>query len=170
MADPGGERVPPSARPRFDAVVALTERFCTEHLDDEYAQLCRRLAAALGRKRPSPLIQGRADVWACAVVYAVGQVNFLFDASQTPHMTAGELCQRFGVGQGTASAKAKVIRDALGIGPYDPRWCRPSQIDQNPLAWLIQVDGLLVDARHAPREIQEEALRLGLIPHLPPTT
>lgn len=35
------------------------------------------------------------------------------------------------------------------------------------MAWLIQVNGLIVDARHASREIQEEAFRRGLIPYLP---
>ena len=29
------------------------------------------------------------------------------------------------------------------------------------------INGLVVDAREAPREIQEEALRGGLIPYLP---
>ncbi len=42
-----------------------------------------------------------------------------------------------------------------------------SKLDDNPLAWLITVNGFPMDARYAPREVQEEALRLGLIPHLP---
>jgi hypothetical protein len=37
----------------------------------------------------------------------------------------------------------------------------------NPVAWLIQVNGLIVDAQHMLRDIQEEAFRLGLIPYLP---
>jgi hypothetical protein len=32
---------------------------------------------------------------------------------------------------------------------------------------MIQVNGLLADARHLPREIQEEAYRKGLIPYIP---
>jgi hypothetical protein len=35
------------------------------------------------------------------------------------------------------------------------------------VVWLIQVNGLIVDARHMPRGVQEEAFRLGLIPYLP---
>ena len=38
---------------------------------------------------------------------------------------------------------------------------------QNPLAWMIQVNGLIADARRLPREVQEEALRKGLIPYIP---
>ena len=32
---------------------------------------------------------------------------------------------------------------------------------------MIQVNGLIADARHLPREIQEEAFRKGLIPYIP---
>jgi hypothetical protein len=55
----------------------------------------------------------------------------------------------------------------LNIVQMHPEWSLPSQFDQNPLAWMIQVNGLIIDARHAPREIQEEAYRLGLIPYIP---
>jgi hypothetical protein len=38
-----------------------------------------------------------------AVVYALGQVNFLFDASGEPHLTADELSAAFGVAKSTMS-------------------------------------------------------------------
>ncbi len=37
------------------------------------------MAAALSRKRPSPLSTGRERSWAVGIIYALGQVNFLFD-------------------------------------------------------------------------------------------
>ena len=49
----------------------------------------------------------------------------------------------------------------------DPNWTLPSRLADNPMAWLIQVNGLIVDARQAPREVQEEAFRRGMIPYLP---
>lgn len=75
--------------------------------------------------------------------------------------------RQIGVSQSTASAKAKQIRDMLNIGLMDPNWTRPSQMDGNPMAWMIMVNGLIVDVRSMPREIQEEAYRKGLIPYLP---
>lgn len=39
-------------------------------------------------------------------------------------------------------------------------------LEQHPLAWLVEVDGLLVDARMLPTELQDEARRRGLIPDL----
>jgi hypothetical protein len=82
----GVPAVPEAARPAYDTIVALTDAFCREHLNEEYRALCRRLAAALARKRPSPLTRGKPEVWACAVVRAIGWVNFLDDSSQTPHL------------------------------------------------------------------------------------
>jgi hypothetical protein len=35
------------------------------------------------------------------------------------------------------------------------------------MIWMIQVNGLIVDARHMPRAIQEEAFHKGLIPYIP---
>lgn len=161
------ETVPRKMRPVFDAVVAMTDAFCREHLTDEYARLCRRAAAALSRKRPSPLATGRVETWACGIAHAMGSVNFLFDKSQTPRMDAGRLCEWFGVAKSTAGAKARAVQDALGIDMLDPRWTLPSRLADNPLAWMIEVNGLVVDVRQMPREVQAEAFRLGLIPYLP---
>ena len=55
----------------------------------------------------------------------------------------------------------------FNIWQLDTRWCLPGRLDDNPMVWMIQVNGYVVDARHAPREIQEAALRHGLIPYIP---
>lgn len=161
------EAVPKQKRERFEAVMGIVEPFCRDHLNGEYAIQCGRMAAALCRKRPSPLTSGTTQVWACAIVYAVGRVNFLFDKSQKPHLSASDLCRLMGVSQASASAKSGRILDILNSMPLDPRWCLPSKLDENPLAWMITVNGLVMDVRQAPREVQEEAFRLGLIPRLP---
>ena len=64
-------------------------------------------------------------------------------------------------------AKSKQIRDLLDMYQLDPDWTLPSKVDQNPLIWMLEVNGLIMDVRHAPRAIQEEALRKGLIPYIP---
>jgi hypothetical protein len=161
------ESVPKAMQPVFEDIAGRIEAVCKSHLNQEYAQLGRAMAAALARKRPSPLSSGKPQTWACAIVYALGRVNFLFDASQKPHLKATELCEIFDVSPGTASAKSKTIWDLFKMVQLDPNWTLPSKLDQNPLAWMISVNGFILDARSAPRRIQEEAFRLGLIPHLP---
>lgn len=159
--------VPASMKGRYEEITQLTDVFCGQHLNAEYADLCRQMTAALCRKRPSPLLQGRAKTWAGAIIYTLGRVNFLFDKSQQPHLSASELCSLFGASQASASAKSSQIWKLLDLMQLDPRWCLPSKLADNPLAWMIEVNGMLVDARWMPREVQEEAYRLGLIPYLP---
>jgi hypothetical protein len=43
----------------------------------------------------------------------------------------------------------------------------PSRMESNPMAWMVMVNGLIVDARRLPRPLQEEAYRKGLIPYIP---
>ena len=162
------DRVPKPMEETFNAIVTLTDAFCRAHLDKEYAQLARHATAALCRKRPSPLATGNLKTWACGIVYALGSANFLFDKSQTPTMRAADLCAGFGVSQSTGSAKARAISDALKLGPaFDPEWTLPSMLDKNPLVWMAEVNGYLVDLRTMPREVQEIAFVKGLIPYVP---
>ena len=161
------ERVPVKMRAKFEDIVALTDEFCQERLNEEYRQVVREATAALCRKRPSPLVRGRIDIWACGIVLAVGSVNFLYDRSQDPHLSSAEVCDGFGVKNSTASNKSRVIRDELGMRPLDLDWCLPSLLDRHPLAWLIEVNGLLVDARYVPKEVQEIAFEKGFIPYVP---
>src|SRR5215469_523714 len=94
-------------------------------------------------------------------------VNFLFDSSQTPHIAASQIWEYFELSSSTMQAKSKQIRNLLGMYPMDPDWSTPAMVDQNPLIWMLEVNGLIIDVRHAPREIQEAAFRQGLIPYIP---
>lgn len=154
-------------RRRLDAIVELIDRVCREHLTEEYARLSRELAETLARKRPSPLLHGRENTWACGLTYTIGHVNFLFDHSQVPHLTGRELCGLFGVSQSAGSAKAREIMKLLRIIQFDPQWCLPTKLADNPLVWMLQVNGVIVDVRMMPKDVQEEAHRLGLIPFVP---
>lgn len=159
--------VPKKMQPVYETIAGLTDTFCNTHLTEEYADLCRQMTAKLCRKRPSPLTKGRPTTWAAAIIYTIGRVNFLFDKTQTPHLTARELCELLGISQNTASSKSTQIMDLLDIMQLQPEWTLPSLMDDNPLAWMIEINGIIVDVRDTPREIQEEAYRKGLIPYLP---
>jgi hypothetical protein len=161
------QSVPKDLQTHFDAITQLTDDFSQASLNDEYAQLCRELTATLCRKRPSPLVHGKAASWACGIIHALGMVNFLFDATQTPHILARQIGDHFGLSTSTMQAKSKQIRDLLGMSPFDPAWTIPSMLEKNPLIWMLEINGLIVDVRSAPREIQEEAFRRGLIPYIP---
>jgi uncharacterized protein DUF6398 len=167
--NPGHEelRVPVALRARVAEIVELTDPVCVLRLDREYAELCRRLVVKLARKRPSPIERGQARVWAAAVIYAVGQNNFLFDASEAQYVSADQLSEWLAVPKNSMAAKAKHVRDAVRMDvPMDPEFCRGELLAEHPLAWLVEVDGVIVDARMLPVELQTEAQQRGLIPDL----
>lgn len=148
-------------------VIGLIDQFCKVHLNDEYAALCRELAEKLARKRPSPLLRGRPEGWACGIIRTIGWVNFLDDRSQSPHMKLTDIDHALGVGESTGAAKSSEIRRLVNIKTFDPNWTLPSKLGDNPLAWMIEVNGFAVDVRHAPRNVQEIAFQKGLIPYIP---
>jgi hypothetical protein len=161
------ETVPKAMEEKFNSIVELTDEFARQHLNEEYAQLIRTATAALCRKRPSPLEKGQAKTWAGGITHAIGMVNFLFDSSQNPHISASELYQWFNIGASTGQGKSKLVRDTLKMRQFDPDWCLPSRIDDNPMVWLLSVNGFLMDIRQAPLGAQIEAFRQGLIPYIP---
>jgi Domain of unknown function (DUF6398) len=91
------------------------------------------------------------------ILYALGKINFLFDKTQVPHVRAEDLCSYFGVAASTGSAKAKVVLNHLRIRGHDPNWTLPSRLADHPFIWLVSVNGLTVDIRDMPDEIQEAA-------------
>jgi len=40
-------------------------------------------------------------------------------------------------------------------------------LEQNPFVWMLEVDGIVLDIRHAPVALQEAAFERGLIPFVP---
>jgi hypothetical protein len=151
----------------YEAVTVLTDQFCSDHLTEEYRDLARTMTAALSRKRPSPLNSGQMRTWACGVIHLLGQINFLSDKASAPYMTMADVCAAFGVGQSTASAKARIIADALNAHRMDPKWMLASLADQNPLVWMAELNGMVVDLRDMPREVQMIAFDRGMIPYVP---
>lgn len=159
--------VPKEVKAKYEEITEIIKEFCEEKLNDEFYELACDMCAAMSRKRPSPLLSGRANTWACGIIHALGAVNFLFDPSQDPHMPAGELYESFGISSNTARSKSKIVWEGLKLSQMDPEWTLPSKIEDNPFVWMIMVDGMVIDARQAPIEIQEAAFAQGVIPYIP---
>ena len=167
MTDLSELKIPAATRPAAEAIIALTDQVCPLLLDEEYAGLARSVVAKLARKRPSPILSGRAPTWAGAVVYALGQVNFLFDPATKPYATADDLSEAFGVARSTLGTKAKQVRDLTTMDYGTQEFLRADIVDASPMVWFIQVDGLIMDARELSAPVQAQAFELGVIPYIP---
>ncbi len=151
----------------FSDISSLVEMFCREHLNEEYTNLCKQLFAKLARKRPSPFASGKPNTWACGIIRTVGWVNFLDDSSTKPYMKLTAIDKALGVGESTGQGKCMAIRRMLKLQQFAPEWTLPSRLDKNPMAWMLSINGFIVDVRHATRDVQEVAFKKGLIPYLP---
>jgi hypothetical protein len=161
-------RVPSALRGRISTILAIADPFCTEHLDADYASLCRRLVAKLARQRPSPLERGDLRIWAAGAIYALGVQQLPVRPNQTPHLSADRLSELLKVRKTTMAGKAKRIRDVLDLdAQMDVEFCRLELLEDHPLAWLVEVNGMIVDARSLPAELQAGARRRELVPDIP---
>lgn len=119
--------------------------FTRDNINEEYTELCRNLVKKLGRKHDVPFKRGKLEIWASAVVYAIGQINFLFDKSFEPYLTPDDICNYFNTKKSTVSSKAKTIRDILKLEYYDKEFSTEKMIEDNPLNnFVMTEEGIIV--------------------------
>jgi hypothetical protein len=125
-------------RPKSEAdevvehIQGLIADFCRRHLNDEYEELCSKLTRKLARKRPSPLLTGRPNTWACAIVRTIGWLNYLDDRGRSPHMKLTAIDKEFGVAESTAQGKSLQIRRLFKMRPFNLEWALEDRRDEIP--------------------------------------
>jgi hypothetical protein len=140
---------------RETKLLELTGAICTQKLNDDYFQLCEKLIKRLGQKREVPFHRGKIEIWAAAIVYAIGSVNFLFDKSFEPHMSAEQISEYFSTNNSTVSAKARNIKEMFDMGYLNPEFSTQRMTESNPLNNLVVVDGFFVPLDSIPEDLQE---------------
>lgn len=126
---------------RKQQLLDLTGAFCDEHLNAEYKRLCKKAVERLAKKRPSPILRGKPEIWAAGIVHAMASPNFLFDKSSDPYLSAGDIAAYFQVASGSSSQKASTIRDMLGITQLDPEWMT-KQMKERFASTFEMMDGM----------------------------
>lgn len=139
-----------------EKLLEMTGTFCAQKLDDEYAQLCEKLIKKLGRKREVPFQRGKLEIWAAAVVYAIGSINFLFDKSFEPYVTPKQINDYFGTKKSTVSNKAGDIKDMFDMWHFSPDFSTQSMAESNPFNKMVMVDGFIVPLDTLPDDLQQQ--------------
>lgn len=111
---PPSTEVPTDVRLRYEAITALIDAFCRQYLNEEYAEMCRRLATALAQRQPTPLKRGRAEVWACEIVRTIGWANILDNPKRSPYMKLIDIDPELGVANSTGQGKSMAIKRMFG--------------------------------------------------------
>ena len=140
---------------RENKLLEMTGVFCSQKLDDDYFQLCEKLIKKLGRKREVPFQKGKLEIWASAVVHAIGSINFLFDKSFEPYMSVDQICEYFGTKTSTVSNKAREIKDTLDMWHFDSEFSTQRMTESNPLNRMVMVDGFIRPIDTLPENLQQ---------------
>jgi len=145
------------------SLIQMTSEFCDLHLDDNYKQLAEKLVLKMKRKRQVPFLRGRINTWAAAIIYALGQINFLFDRSVEPFVEASVIPDYFSVSQSTVGQKAKVIRDMFDLYYWHPEFSTQHMHASDPYQGKVMINGFVVPISMLPPEVQEELRNRGII-------
>lgn len=155
---------------KIDTIKGLITTFCNANLNEEYHKVCQVMADQLNVAK-SPLKEGKENGWAAAIVAAIGFVNFLGDPRSKPHLTDKDIAEGFSVTQALLKKNTNTLIKGFDLIPYDPDFTIASLLDDNPFVWLIETEsGMTIDLRQAPLDLQKQALEMGLIPYMPPTS
>lgn len=141
---------------KVDKITTLATNFCAEKLNEEYVELVEKVIGKLSRKRPSPLLRGKEEIWAAGVVHAIGHVNFLYDKSFEPYITFDELNDYFGTKKSSVGNKAADIRKMFKMNRMSNfDFMSKSIKEDHPLNNLVMVDGFIVPISSIPEEYQQ---------------
>ena len=140
---------------RQEKILELIREFCSKHLDEDYFELSERMVKKLGRKRNPPIVSGQPQIWAAAIIHALGTINFLFDKSFKPYVSVDEINGFFSTSKSTVSGKSKLIRDMLKLGYYDNEFSTKHMNENNPYTNMVMVDGFIVHVSSLPEKYQE---------------
>jgi len=143
-----------------EALIEITDGFADRYLDEDYKMLCQKLIDKMSRKRQVPFLSGKPEIWAAAVVYALGQINFLFDKNFEPYVSTTDLCNYFKISQSTTSQKAKIIRDMFKMRYFDEEFSTERMQKENPLNEFVMIDGLIVPVSAVMKTLDEKEAQL----------
>jgi transcription initiation factor TFIIIB Brf1 subunit/transcription initiation factor TFIIB len=130
---------------RYSEILELLQAFCKAKLNDEYLELAEKMLGKLARKRHVPFETGKVEIWAAAIIHALGMVNFLFDRSQNPHTTVREIHEFFGTKESTVGNKSKEIRDMFKLRHWDDEFGTREMQKRNPFnSMRVLPNGMIV--------------------------
>ena len=131
-------------------LIEMTASFSNEYLDEDYKELCEKLIRKMARKRNVPFLSGRIEIWAAAIIHALGSINFLFDNSFEPYASTDDICNFFGTSKSTTSQKGKVIRDMFKMNYYDQEFSTTYMNENNPFSKMTMINGFIVPSDMLP--------------------
>ncbi len=151
--------------PRYLQIQPLIAEFIQKHLSQEYLDIATKLLQEICGML-LPMDRSQPASWAAGVMHAIAIANFLYDPANEHHISQQSIAKHFGVSVSTLGNKGRIICEELGIFPFEPDFCTPQNLKNNPVLRLNQLKILTRKLQNLPKEEQEDALKIGLLPFL----
>lgn len=103
-----------------EKLTEMVDEFCDEYLNDEYKEICENIIEDMANGKRVHFKKGKLEVWASAVIYAVCQINSLFDEANEVHITRKDILNYFNTKQSVVSRKAINLRNIYHL---DKKYC-----------------------------------------------
>ena len=107
----------------------MVEDFCDEYLNEEYKQESLEIIEKMASGKSVYFKRGKLEVWSSAIIYAICQINSLFDESNENHITRKDILTYFNTKQNMVAKKARNLIDiyklnetSLSIENHDPKF------------------------------------------------
>jgi hypothetical protein len=136
-------------------IVDLVNSFCIQKLDEEYLTLSERLIKKIYTQDPNAFNRGKIEVWAGAIVYAIGSINFLFDKETQPYASATDFEDFFKAKKSSIANKARQIKEKFELYHFCNEFTTKHINSMNPFNDVVMVDGMMVPLTELPEHIQE---------------
>lgn len=96
-------------------ILEMIEEFSDKYLDVEFKALNVKLAGELGDCDKISFDDDKPEVWAAGIIFAIGQLNFLFEDLYAPYISRNNLCGYFKISRMKMNNKARDIRRLLNL-------------------------------------------------------
>ncbi|NOX84792.1 MAG: hypothetical protein GXO86_02325 [Chlorobi bacterium] len=138
-------------------IKTLYQKYCKEHLDGEYLRLCNDLFDELLMYDENIFKRGRPNIWAAAIVWAIGSINFLGDKTFEPYASLKDVCAYFDTNSSTVGQKASSIKDDLDIDRFTSEYLHENNTILDFFKNLVITESGLIIPRNL-LENNEEAI------------
>ena len=103
-----------------EKLTQMVGEFCDEYLNDEYKDICQKIIEDMAKGKSVYFERGKLEVWASAIIYAVCQINSVFDETSEVHITRKDILNHFNTKQSVVSRKAINLRNIYNL---DSKYC-----------------------------------------------
>lgn len=159
--------MPNNIKNSYLEISGLTDIFCLGYLSKKYVHASRTMVSQLCQSHISLVKPCKTKYWAAGTIHALAKTNQLYATETIPHVPASKVIDEFEISRSTIYKYANLIQQLINVPCFQVPQNHQQQSQATLSQWLISIDGIIIDAREMPHDIQKEAYQKGSIPHLP---